>query len=563
VKTITAVRAAGDTHPGRQREVNEDRFHVDVARGLFIVVDGVGGQAAGGRAADLAISLLRARLERETGTVEDRVREVITVANNEIRRMASLRPEWRGMACVLTVAVVEDGRAVVGHVGDTRLYKLRDGSIEKVTRDHSPVGEREDAHEISEVEAMRHPRRNEVYRDVGSDAHETLDPDFIDLLDVPFEADAALLLCSDGLTDLVDSITIQQAAAQFAGRPADVVGALIQAANEAGGKDNVTVVYVEGEQFAASDRRAEPWAIGDERISAADPSVRQSAVEKPRASSGTGRSPWRQAARGTLVVLLLLVTGYIWYQNGWRNPFASLALPPALATPSSVAIAPVVVRPPESIAAALASAAPGTSIVVEPGEYRERLVLKSAVRVVSRVPREATIRLPSTASEGDPAVVADGVAGAELVGFRIVGDAATPLGSGIFVKNAEVSVVDVEITGAVGVAVDLSDAARLTLLASHIHDNPGAALIVRGSSSPRVNHNVFARNGASGRVGAAVIVERETQPTFFGNLFQGIGAEAFRPLGDAAAARVMRDNWFAGGHEPQSRSSSAPGARRR
>jgi hypothetical protein len=264
-----------------------------------------------------------------------------------------------------------------------------------------------------------------------------------------------------------------------------------------------------------------------------------------------------------LVVLLLLVTGYIWYQNGWRNPFASLALPPALATPSSVAIAPIVVRPPESIAAALASAAPGRSILVEPGESRERLVLKSAVSVVSRVPREATIRLPSTASEGDPAVVADGVAGAELVGFRIVGDAATPLGSGIFVKNAEVSVVDVEITGAVGVAVDLSDAARLTLLASHIHDNPGAALIVRGSASPRVNHNVFARNGVSGRVGAAVIVERDTQPTFFGNLFHGIGAEAFRPLGDAAAARVVRDNWFAGGREPQSRSSSAPGARRR
>src|SRR5204863_4015205 len=115
------------------------------------------------------------------GTVADRVREAITVANNEIHRVAALRPEWHGMACVLTVAVVEEGRAIVGHVGDTRLYKLRQGRIDKVTRDHSPVGEREDAHESSEVEAMRHPRRNEVYRDVGSEPHEADDADFIDI----------------------------------------------------------------------------------------------------------------------------------------------------------------------------------------------------------------------------------------------------------------------------------------------------------------------------------------------------------------------------------------------
>jgi serine/threonine protein phosphatase PrpC len=219
VKTISAVNAYGDTHPGLQREVNEDRFHIDVARGLYLVVDGVGGQAAGGKAADIALQVLRARLERETGTVVDRVREAIAAANNEIVRVASLRPEWHGMACVLTVAVVDDGRAIVGHVGDTRLYKLRHGGIEKATRDHSPVGEREDAREISEIEAMRHARRNEVYRDVGSEPHHPFDPGFIDLVDVAFEPDAALLLCSDGLTDLVDSTTIRDVAAEFAGRP--------------------------------------------------------------------------------------------------------------------------------------------------------------------------------------------------------------------------------------------------------------------------------------------------------------------------------------------------------
>src|SRR6476646_7197933 len=169
MQTISTWTAAGDTDPGLQREVNEDRFHVDVARGLFLVVDGIGGQAAGGKAADVALTMLRTRLERETGPTADRVREAITIANNEIHHVASLRPEWMGMACVLTVAVVGEQVATIGHVGDTRLYKLHGDGMEKITRDHSPVGEREDANEISEIEAMRHQRRNEVYRDVGSE----------------------------------------------------------------------------------------------------------------------------------------------------------------------------------------------------------------------------------------------------------------------------------------------------------------------------------------------------------------------------------------------------------
>lgn len=557
MKTISAVTAAGDTHPGLQRAVNEDRFHVDVARGLFIVVDGVGGQAAGGKAADLAMRMLRARLERETGPVGDRIREAITIANNEIRHAASLRPEWHGMACVLTVVVVDDGRAVVGHVGDTRLYKLDRGRIEKATRDHSPVGEREDACEISETDAMRHPRRNEVYRDVGSELHDALDDDFIDLFEIPFEPDAALLLCSDGLTDLIDSTAVREIVARFAGRPHQVVKGLIEAANDAGGKDNVTVVYVEGEQFANQVARRRD--VTNERRPAA---ASQHAVEPPSATSGVlnnaGRRRSRRIVRIALIALLAIVVGYAVYRDDLRIP---LLRAPIVAT-TSKAVEPIVVTPSESISSAIASARPGGSVVVEPGEYRERLILSEGVRVISRVPRGATIRLPGSASEGDPAVVADGVSGAELIGFRIVGDAATPLGTGIFAKNADVLIVDVEISGAASVAVDLTDAARLSLLASHIHDNPGAGLAIRGSSSPRVNQNLFARNGLSERVGTALIVEAETQPTLFGNVFQGVGVDAFRALGDASAARIARDNFFNTTPEPTTRPSNAPPNRR-
>src|SRR6187397_1492960 len=105
---VRNFRAAGLTDVGAQRVVNEDRFHVDEDRGIFIVVDGVGGQAAGGRAADTALEIIRTRLANGSGASATRVREAIAAANNEIHRQALTRPEWRGMACVLTVAVIED-----------------------------------------------------------------------------------------------------------------------------------------------------------------------------------------------------------------------------------------------------------------------------------------------------------------------------------------------------------------------------------------------------------------------------------------------------------------------
>src|SRR5687767_11821775 len=244
LRTLNALSAAGGTDAGLQRDVNEDRYHIDEARGVFIVIDGIGGQAAGGKAADVALSMMRERLERETGPVSDRLREAVAIANNEIYRLSTARPEWDGMACVLTAVVLKNGTATIGHVGDTRLYKLRHGRIEKITRDHSPVGEREDAKALSEFEAMRHPRRNEVYRDVGSEPHSPGDAEFVDVQEIPFEPDAALLLCSDGLSDLVDSASIFRTATNLAGRPEDVVRGLLEAAIAAGGTDNVTTVYV-------------------------------------------------------------------------------------------------------------------------------------------------------------------------------------------------------------------------------------------------------------------------------------------------------------------------------
>ena len=531
VSAVDPLRAAGATDAGLQREVNEDRLHCDADRGVFAVIDGVGGQAAGGKAADVAVDLLRERLARDAGTIADRIRDGITAANNEIHRLAATRAEWNGMACVLTIAIVRNGKVTFGHVGDTRLYKLRADQIEKLTRDHSPVGEREDASEITERQAMRHPRRNEVYRDVGSEVHDRRDRDFIDVDDVPFEHDAALLLCSDGLTDLVDSVTIARTVSQWAGDPDSVVRELIAAANAAGGKDNVTVVYVEGEQFAASQygrtaiqshSAAGPFNVG---------------------KTGSGNTTSHRLVRLAMVALAVgVVAAFTLRTFGWtvadmrdlagRLPFQSGPIQRTVAAT-------------ESIADALRDAPPGSEITVEPGVYREQLTLRPGVRLVSRVPRGATIRLPAAVSDaaGVAAVIARNASGASFVGFTVSGDSASPLPVGILVQDSSISIVDVAITGATLAAVEFAGDGASSLMASDIRDNTGSALVVRRGHAPYVTHNTFARNGRSDRTAAPVLIETAA-PVFTSNWFVGMSPGSFVTLDSAAQAALTRDNSF-------------------
>jgi serine/threonine protein phosphatase PrpC len=506
--------------------VNEDRYHVDEVRGLFIVIDGIGGQAAGGKAADVALAMIRERLERETGAIPDRVREAIAIANNEIYRLSALRPEWDGMACVVTAVVVKDGTATIGHVGDTRLYKVRGGHIEKVTRDHSPIGEREDAKEISEFEAMRHPRRNEVYRDVGSEPHAPGDAQFVDVKEIPFEHDAALLLCSDGLSDLVDSTSILRTVTHLAGHPEGVVRALLESAIAAGGKDNVTTVYIEGERFAAT---REPVVAGE--------------IKDARPTRRSGRVRTRTyIVRGAILVLSAVIIGFGVYRTGVLLPFLDAR---AISEPIRRSQTQIV-GPTESISAALARAEPGSKIVVEPGEYRERITLGEDVRLVSRVPRGATIRLPATTPDAqpEPAVIAMGLTRGEFAGFKIVGDAKTPLGVGILVADSSVSLVDVEVSGATTAAISFVGAATGHLVGSEIHDNPGTALAIGAGAAPAITQNVFRRNGMSQHTSGTFTIERGAAPVFQRNVFLGVGPDVFTAFDEPARAKVKNENWF-------------------
>ena len=254
------LRAGAASDTGLLREHNEDRVYSDPERGIFLVVDGVGGHAAGELAAQIAVETIRAVLAAAAPSEasEKRVRAAIAAANNRIFQAASRDPERRGMACVLTLALVEDGRVTIGHVGDSRLYLFWNGAMRKLTSDHSPVGQEEDAGELSEREAMAHPRRNEVYRDVGTTVRDAGDDGFIEIRKCRFHRDAAILLCSDGLTDHLSSSRVRELVDRYDGDASRVAAELVEAANEAGGRDNITALFVAGPEFRGRSGATRP-----------------------------------------------------------------------------------------------------------------------------------------------------------------------------------------------------------------------------------------------------------------------------------------------------------------
>lgn len=481
--------AAAGSDPGRERENNEDRVVCDSERGIYAVVDGVGGESGGEIAAQTAVEILQARLSRRTTDASRLLREAIALANKQIYDQAQANPALAGMACVLTVAVVDGDQATIGHVGDSRLYLLRPGEIKKITRDHSPVGSREDTGEISEAEAMSHPRRNEIFRDVGSAPHEPDEEGFIDITQIRFEPDAALLICSDGLSDLVASQTILSLVESNAANPKAAVQALIDAANQAGGKDNVSVVLVEGERFAAAatKSRREPAAAS------ARPALRGAGV----ARRGGGGSRLLGGFLGAWVSRPAVL-----FYGAILGAFAFAAFGQGLlrflpgqrpAAPANVLRVGTGDGGTATITEALAQAGPGQTVEVAPGIYREALQLRSGVALVSRVPRGALILPP--AGSGVPAITAQGVEGARIAGFRIAGDAQAPLQVGLRLADSAVEVDGVEISGAQTAAIDLAGADRSEIHHSYVHDNPGGGVLVEAGAAPRLLSNLIAGNG--------------------------------------------------------------------
>jgi hypothetical protein len=316
------------------------------------------------------------------------------------------------MACVLTLALIEDGHAIVGHVGDSRAYQIRRGKIEKITRDHSPVGEREDAGELTEEAAMRHPRRNEVFRDVGSTPRTPDDVDFIDIKRIPVPDDSALLLCSDGLSDVVPSRRILQVVEENANDCEAAVKTLVRAA-VANGKDNVSVVLVEGRSF--------PATVKAPSLSPDPNKTKAPVIEVPEAPA---------PARGRVFYFLggLLLAGAVWAASAFLRP--EPPAPPKVARTLQVGTA---TGDYPTLPEAIGNAEPGDTIEVAPGTYPEKVALRAGLTIRSTRPRAAIIA---------GGIVADAIESGALRDL-LVGD------SGIELNNSTLQMDGIETTGGI------------------------------------------------------------------------------------------------------------------
>jgi len=467
--------------------------YCDEHEAMFVVVDGMGGQAAGEKAADEAMAAIRRRLKEKTGEVERRIREAIWHANEEIIRLASTRDEWKGMGCVLTVAVIEDGDLFIGHVGDTRLYEIRDGSIRKITHDHSPVGVREDAGEIGELEAMRHPRRNEVYRDVGSDKHDLYDDGFIEFVRRPFYPDAALVLCSDGLSDMITADEIRTCVERFADNRRNAASELVNLANEKGGKDNVSVIVVTGEDFPTrSDSRPYESEPDGKAAGSAERRTEASRLSKPR---GAFRRPAVFFLAGMALGIALLALALAFWPTRVEP---TTSLPPE--TSESFALIRVGKgRSLDTIQRGLLQAKAGDAIEVDPGVYEGPIELKDGVTVVAREPGTAIIEAEDHPPNQSAAVRGQSLRSASLEGFVVRAKQGRNLAIGIRLISCKVTIVDTEVSGAYSIAVWLEGDSQATLIGNWVHDNLGTALMAEGRS--RVTLNRIEKNGVGVAIG--------------------------------------------------------------
>jgi PPM family protein phosphatase len=320
---VGAYAVASDT--GRRRRRNEDNYVA--APPLFAVADGMGGAQAGEVASQLAASALEGGSsdERE-GT--DRIDALIQEANRRIFDRASTDPTASGMGTTMTVALVDGMTVAIGHVGDSRAYLVRGEQMEQLTDDHSLVNELVKTGKLSQQEAQVHPQRSVITRAVGTD------PDVdVDGFTIEAEDGDIFLICSDGLSDMVDDEEILELVHQNRDDLDKAVKALVGAANRGGGEDNITAVAFRISSEAAPSLEdtvampavtaadAEPDEQTREYADAEDPGGDTMIVapgELPTETATPEETPVANAKRvrlvlGVLVVLLIVAAVVVWW----------------------------------------------------------------------------------------------------------------------------------------------------------------------------------------------------------------------------------------------------------
>src|SRR5436190_564321 len=248
-----ALAVASCTDPGMVRSHNEDSIASDGDHGLVVLADGMGGYNAGevasGMATTVIITELQQLLEKKVPYEIDAhsgqlvahqlMHEQIAKANTSIYQAAQSQPQYAGMGTTLVVTLFYDNRVLVAHLGDSRLYLLRDGNFKQVTRDHSLLQEQIDSGLISAEQAKNAQHKNLVTKALGIDP--SVEPE---IHEYPVRPGDIYLLCSDGLCDMVDDEDIGMAVQTFGNHLTMAASHLVQMANDNGGRDNVSVILV-------------------------------------------------------------------------------------------------------------------------------------------------------------------------------------------------------------------------------------------------------------------------------------------------------------------------------
>jgi serine/threonine protein phosphatase PrpC len=245
-----AAQYFGVTDTGRVRDNNEDAFITEkIFSNRYVmacVIDGVGGYEGGEVAAGIARQSILEYFSVPSGEITTMLKESLSVANQQIYAAKLQNPANESMACVLTLAIVDhkNNKLFYAHVGDTRMYLFRDASLVKITKDHSFIGFLEDSGKMTEAAAMAHPKRNEINKALGFDPQFPATGDYVEVGESPFLPGDVIMLCSDGLTDMISNSKMAAILSTSKSLEAKTKE-LVDAANEAGGKDNITVVLVQ------------------------------------------------------------------------------------------------------------------------------------------------------------------------------------------------------------------------------------------------------------------------------------------------------------------------------
>ena len=308
-------RASALTDTGRRRPQNEDTFVCEPP--LFAVADGVGGAQAGEIASRLAADALEERRADALG--ESTLTELLVEANERIYRHALEDPTAAGMGTVVTVLLVDEaaGTISIGHVGDSRAYRLRGETLEQLTPDHSLVGELVRAGRLSAEEAEQHPHRSVITRAVGTEPVVE-----VETLTIVAEPGDLYLICSDGLTDIVRDTQIVELILAAERSPDAAAESLVDAANRNGGIDNITVVLfeiVEGESLPPGEGAAAADPVAQEpdedTLEAQVAEVEPVVVAVPVTRHGAGPGG-RWLALGAILLALAAAALVIWVSLG-------------------------------------------------------------------------------------------------------------------------------------------------------------------------------------------------------------------------------------------------------